>query len=323
VVPTTVDRLGVLTSVRSVVEHSRYVRVDEAAISSLAPGLVRHVQPPAWDAARHHVESGDRGANWLLVLDAINFSFWGTPRWTVEYRGERLDGYWALAAALSRAVDEGVPIGDADYLAALTMDQLAHVLRGSGTIPMLDRRLEHLNQVGDVLRENYDGAFARVIESAAGSASRLVRTLVADFPAFDDVADYRGVEVRFYKRAQLLVSDLYGAYGGEGLGRFTDLDHLTAFADYKLPQVLRHMGILTYRESLAEKVDHRFLFPPGSQEEVEIRAGTIWAIELTRQALASFGSPIRAFELDWWLWHEAQRLAGAMAPYHLVRTVAY
>ena len=35
---TAVDQLGVLTSTRRVVERSRYVRVDEAAIAAVAPG---------------------------------------------------------------------------------------------------------------------------------------------------------------------------------------------------------------------------------------------------------------------------------------------
>lgn len=37
-------------------------------------------------------------------------------------------------------------------------------------------------------------------------------------------------QVFFYKRAQIFVGDLYGAFGGQGLGCFHDIDQLTMFA---------------------------------------------------------------------------------------------
>ena len=316
------DSLGVLGSCRLVAEKSRYVHVDEAALAGLAPGLARRVRPPAWHQRYHWVDGTEKSANWLLVLDALNFSFWGDPRWRVEYRGETLDGYFALAASLTRAVEEGRPLWDARYLSALTTEELGQILGGENVVPLLDRRLEHLHELGDVLQMKYDRWFARAVESCKGSAVRLVQLVAGDFQSFDDVADFKGQEVRFYKRAQLLVSDLYGAFGGERWGRFTDLDQLTVFADYKLPQILRHMGILVYLPSLAEKVDNRFLLPPLSREEVEIRANTVWACELLRGELARHGAALRAFELDWWLWNESQSFPG-MAPYHLCRTIYY
>lgn len=317
------DRLGVLSTTRRVVEQSRYVRVDEAAIASLAPGLARRIQPPVWNAQYHWVEGSDRGANWLLVLDALNFSFWGEPRWQVEYRGETLNGYHALAAALSRAMDDGVPIADASYLANLTDGELRQVLRGTNTIPMLDRRVEHLVEVGELLLREYEGSFARAIQACGHSAVRLVQLLADKLVSFNDIAEHGGREVRFYKRAQILAADLYGAFKGEGLGRFDDIEQLTAFADYKLPQVLHHLGLLTYLPSLIEKIDSRFLLPAGSKEEVEIRACTIWAVELLRQALGRHGSTLRTFELDWWLWSEGQRFGASDRPYHVTRSVFY
>jgi hypothetical protein len=317
------DQLGVLTTARRVVERSRYVHIDDAALAALAPGLARRVEVPAWHPSYHFVDGTEKTATWLLVLDALNFSFWGEPRWRVEYRGELLNGYTALAAALTRAVEEGVPITDATYLATMTAADLAHVLRGESTIPMLDRRLENLHEVGDLLLRKYEGSFGRAIQACTGSAVRLVRLLVDELLSFDDIADHSGAEVRFYKRAQILTADLHGAFRGESFGRFDDLDQLTAFADYKLPQILRHMGILLYIPSLDQKIEARFLLPAGSREEVEIRANTVWAVELLRRALTRHGSTLRAFELDWWLWNEAQRFGPSDQPYHLSRTIYY
>jgi hypothetical protein len=318
-----VDQLGVLTSTRDVVERSRYVHLDEGAIAAIAPGLARRIVAPEWVGKHHFVDGTERTANWLLVLDALNFSFWGEPRWRVEIGGETLDGYWALAASLKRAVEEGVPITDAEYLSTMTLADLSHVLRGENTIPMIERRLENLHEVGDTLLAKYQGSFARMIEECNGSAARLIDRLVTDFLSFDDVAEYQARVVRFYKRAQILVADLHGAFGGDRWGRFTDLDQLTAFADYKLPQILRHMGLMSYIASLAEKVDNRFLLPPGCVEEIEIRANTVWAVETLRRELLRQGSDLTAYQIDWWLWNEAQRFGPNDRPYHLVRTVNY
>jgi hypothetical protein len=129
--------------------------------------------------------------------------------------------------------------------------------------------------------------------------------------------------VFFYKRAQIFAADLYGAFKGKEWGQFTDIHKLTAFADYKLPQVLRHLGILNYGQSLAQKVDQKVLLGPGSQGEVEIRANTVWSVELIRQELERKGKGLKAFEIDWILWNLGQRAEFKVRPYHRTATVFY
>jgi len=318
------DDRGVLASTAYVVKHAQLVSINPTAVAAVAARLAGGAfYLPPWDATLHFADGTARTANYVLVLDALNFSFWGESRWRIEYHGRVLDGYWALAAALKRAVEDGVPLLEADYLAGLTRPDLAHILRGEGDIPLLEERLANVHEVGRVLGTRYGGRFAAAIEAAQGSALRLVRRIIADFASFDDVARYDNRMVRFYKRAQICVADLYGAFGGQQWGRFDDLDRLTAFADYKLPQIMRHYGILEYGPPLAERVDARVPIPAGSPEEVEIRAGTIWGVEYLRRALARRGRPMRAFELDWYLWDLSQHEAGALPPYHRTRTIFY
>jgi hypothetical protein len=98
---------------------------------------------------------------------------------------------------------------------------------------------------------------------------------------------------------------------------------LTAFADYKLPQVLRHLGILNYSPELAQMVDNQVLLSPGSAEEIEIRANTIWAVEVIRQELERCGRKTRAFEIDWLLWNMGQEDTYRAKPYHRTVTIFY
>jgi hypothetical protein len=98
------------------------------------------------------------------------------------------------------------------------------------------------------------------------------------------------------------------------------MEELTVFADYKLPQVLRHVGVLQYASDLAEKVDRMVSLDPGSEEEVEIRANTIWAVELIRQEMKRLGKDVRSSDIDWLLWNLGQEDRFRAKPYH--RTVS-
>jgi hypothetical protein len=61
----------------------------------------------------------------------------------------------------------------------------------------------------------------------------------------------------------------------------------------------------------------------GSPEEVEIRANTIWAVELIRKELALLRKGLRAFEVDWILWNMSQDPAFKTKPYHRTVTIFY
>jgi hypothetical protein len=324
------DRLGVLTSTAPVVRAARRVRIEPAALAALAARWAEGDWPRHTELnALHFRDGGERTANWVLLLDALNFCFWGEPkgpRWRVEWRGQTLDGYAALAAALSRALDEGHPLWDAAYLARQDDRTLADILRPAANCPMIPlftERLESAREVGRVLLERYDGQFARTIERCDGSAVELALLLAREFPSFNDVAAWQGEPVRFFKRAQICVADLREAFADTGWGAFTDLDRLTAFADYKLPQLLRRLGALTYAPELAEQVDASVPLLAGSAMEVEIRAATVWAVELLRCELAERGTSQTSSAIDYRLWAESQTPDPELRPYHRTRTQFY
>ncbi|MBO0790915.1 MAG: hypothetical protein J2P36_08205, partial [Ktedonobacteraceae bacterium] len=164
--------------------------------------------------------------------------------------------------------------------------------------------------------------FARVIEEAGGSAVRLALLLAEQFSSFNDVATYRQHTIRFLKRAQICAADVHNAFAGQQWGTFTDYDQLTAFADYKLPQILRHQKVLEYDAELARRIDNQELIAAGSEEEVEIRAATIWACELLRREVQRRGYQANAADIDQQLWVAAQNTA-SMLPYHRTRTLYY
>lgn len=320
--------LSVLSSCLAVVEHSKHVHIDTEAISDLLANSSDHqISPLALGPAPYHFfDSTAATAEWIFLADTLNHCFWpdvDSPLWTVHYNDEELSGYWALAASLKRAMEEGFSIHRATTLANLDSETLAHIFRGRGQIPLFAERLLNLRQAGQVLLDRFQGSFVHVLEEVAGSAIELIDLLAEEFPSFNDTATYGGKKVYFYKRAQLLVHDLYTTFSGQSWGNFSDLDHLTCFADYKLPQVLRHLGILHYKPKLADLIQNLVHIPAGSPEEVEIRATTIWAVELLRQELTSQGFRVNSPQLDTWLWHLGQEDAYRALPYHRTRTIFY
>ena len=51
------------------------------------------------------------------------------------------------------------------------------------------------------------------------------------------------------------------------------MNEVTMFADYRVPQILLHLGVLEYSPSLLNKIKLKEEIPFGSEEENEIRAG--------------------------------------------------
>jgi hypothetical protein len=309
----------ILKAVGRVVELAEHVAIDEQALRDCARELARQHLASGWDRRYHLCDLIERTVQYLFLLDCLNFCFWPEPRW----RYGELNGYLALATALKEAVARDSRVLDAAFLAQLDEKVFQRVLQGDGEIPLLRERVAVLREAGTMLQTKYGGHAVMLVEQAGCSAVRLVELLTEDFSSFRDETVYRGEKVYFYKRAQIFCADLYGAFGGQRWGEFSDIDKLTAFADYKVPQVLRHLGILRYSSELAGMIDRREELGAGSDEEIEIRACTIWAVELLKYELERLGCRLRSFEIDWLLWNLGQREEFRQRSYHRVQTIFY
>ncbi len=217
-----------------------------------------------------------------------------------------------------------------EFLSALTEVDLLQITQGETAtrMPMLAERLSILKRLGAKLERD---AHALVSElTAGGAALDLAYQLSDELPGFDDTAVYDDLQIAFLKRAQLVVCDLNYLLVKHGHQSLAQMDELTAFADYKIPQFLRHKNVLHYDHNLTNKVDHQIEIAPGSKEEIEIRAATIVAVEKLRQALATGNTSPNACDLDNRLWlagqngEKSETLGNsAPKPYHRCRTIYY
>ena len=323
------ENLPVLSSLRPLISRCRRVafhpeRLD-AAVELWEDALSGR---SIWYHPCHYFDGTEETLRWIFVLDVLNHCFWpdkGKPVWTVSYKGRDYSGYWGLAASLKRALERDFPISNPEYLAELSERDLRSIFSGTdeAEIPLLEERLVSLREAGQAILSRWQGDIVHLLEETRGSAVETVQQVVASFASFQDQADYRGRTVYFWKRAQLFVADVHAAFAGEGWGKFDDLAELTAFADYKLPQVLREMGLISYHPDLAKQVDLRENLAAGGEEEVEIRAMTIWAVDALKEALGRRGKAVTSSAVDQWLWQLGQLEPFRRRPYHRCRTIYY
>lgn len=82
------------------------------------------------------------------------------------------------------------------------------------------------------------------------------------------------------------------------------------FADYRVPQILHHLRILTYPGSLIRKLRKGKLLEPGTREEMSLRAASIIAVERVRTEMITSGSEreVSSVLIDFYLWDLAKKL---------------
>jgi hypothetical protein len=259
-------------------------------------------EPPALDAERHYLEgSPEDVAQYLLILDAINFGSGWFPLLKKRVGGGRISGYYTVAWALADHVRaNGVPSNG--RLRAMTADEIAGILGQPRSLELMSLFAQALRELGRFLgaRTALD-----LVAEAGGSAERLAGLLAGGMPMFAD----RG----FYKRAQIVPSDLALA----GVATFADLQRLTIFADNLVPHVLRLDGVLRFDAELEAHIDSGALLPMDERER-EIRACAVHACELLAERLN-----VAPRALDTWLWNKGQGETYKARPRHRTRTVFY
>lgn len=120
--------------------------------------------------------------------------------------------------------------------------------------------------------QKYQCSFTNVLEAADHSAAALVNLLAEDFSCFNDVNRFENRKsVRFLKRAQICVADLWAAFEGEGYGHFDDIDKITIFADYRIPQMLNTLGCLWYSPLLESAIRQKKIIESGHRWEIQLR----------------------------------------------------
>jgi hypothetical protein len=301
--------MSVLDDVRAhaarLAASARHVRIveDPPALSHYARSLpLERLRAPELDPLTHYLGEPDATLAYFVALDAINF---GSGYFPHLRKRTGLSGYFTVAASLKDAwpmtVEDLRRLRPSDCACIFGQTSPDHAIN-----ELLGLFARALNDLGELIAARYRGSFRALIETSNHSAEQLV-PLLAEMPFYRDVG--------FYKRAQLTAADL----SITGVTRFDDLERLTIFADNLVPHVLRVDGVLEYDADLLARINREDLIAAGSQEEQEIRACALHAVELLRTHLDG----ITSMQLDYVLWNRGQEPAYKALPRHRTRTVFY
>ncbi|KAF2842434.1 hypothetical protein M501DRAFT_417572 [Patellaria atrata CBS 101060] len=272
-----------------------------------------------WSDHPYHPKTKDESTvDFIFTLDLLNFSFWSErsteERFAVEFEGKKWTGYASLTASLQRALEENIPITDPSFWIneeECTEEVLRNVFRSATEeeIPLFDKRVACLREAGRVLDE-------------------VVNLLASNFECFRDEGRFDGRSVRFQKRAQIFVADLWAAFDGDGYGRFDDIDTITMFADYRIPQMLHTLGCISYSPWLDGKIRRLELVESGSSAEMQIRGCSIWCVELLRREIVHNhpDAKVNAILIDYFLYDtikEIEKEGLEQMPHHRTRSIWY
>lgn len=316
----------VLASTKFVVNNAKDVKINIVRIKEIARIWIKQdITFPDWPKEMH-LESNDvrKKLDYLILLDGLNFCFWQKDqkdKWRIQYKGNEYNGYFSLSLALKVFYENNPEKANYTYFSTISFSRFKKILDGRGNLLLMKERWLTLRAISKVMIHKYGGDSLLFIKMAKNKFANIV-PMIAKLPSFNDVTKYRGRNVIIWKRAQILACDIYGAFNGTGPGKFTDRSYLTAFADYKVPQILHTLGLIEYSDVLVNKIKNSTEIKAGGKEEVEIRAATIWAVEYMRREIKKLGKNMFSFEIDWVLWNNAKNEDMAL-PYHHTKTVFY
>ena len=328
---------------RALCESSAVITIDADAAAAFAAQLdLKEVRqkPPA--APANSDEDEERSAALLIAWNAINFSYYpddGKMRWHWQAsdgseHGVDDEANGVVAALITLNSGKEMRLADPSFLSSVSASAVRETIfkpaPGAGELPLSEERAAALRELGDGLAR-LRCTPRGLVQSAGGSAARFVATLCREFPLYSDVqndptASAPHTTLAFHKRAQLCASMLHGR---AVCGGFTDPEALTVFADYRVPQLFRasDVGVLSLAPRLATLIDDATPIARGSEDEVSIRAATIWAAALVGDALRKRGGAgdITQAQLDYFLWRTAVKrdVAGELPAFHRTRCTAY
>lgn len=300
-------------SYKHVCDNSKHVCINYEKIDQLIDNIDTSTMRYWLDSNPYEIMNMDLKdlIDFLLIYHTIgDYCFWGEPKWEIETTNGKLDGSYAIMFLIINRfkIDKNF---DMSY------DDFKIMLKGNVEIPLLNDRYNNLVEMNNFLKKHQKSFFEMVKDLTKDA--ELLEFIVNNLSYFEDFSNYDGKKVLFYKRAQLLTSDILHVMRAKG-NLNTDYSQLIGCADYKIPQVMRCYGMLEFSQELAYKVDNKIELPEGLIEETEIRANTLAVINYIYEKL---DRTIPRMDINDSIWLLGQDKSKMIKPYHRTLTKHY
>ena len=318
----------VLHSIRPVIENLENVSIDHVQLTTEAKKLSTFNYEIK--VANNQDKRPEDIIRKTMLINTLNFAFTDFEsqiKYALNVGDNTFSDTDAMVYQIDQAVEVGIDFYDGHYLRDITETTFKSIFRANIEMPMSKEKTDVLNQVGQILVDEYKGDWLNFVKSGPKklyqNGEGLIERLVSQFERFRDTSIYLGEEVHFLKLAQLAFWGIHRELGKYGDFYIEDMENMTAFADYIVPVALEKMKIITYSEKLKNKIEQGVLIESDSIEEIEIRAATLFVTaQLTEEInkLKLEEEKIIIPQLDFKLWTDFH---ANKSPHHLTKTIMY
>lgn len=218
-----------------------------------------------------------------FICESMNYCFWGSRLWKTEYNNKEYVGSETLFYLILKKVSKEKGFLDIKNLKNLNKSQFKKIMYSNGQYPdLLNTRYKTFKETVKFIYEKGDLFFEELF--AIKTDVDLLNYIVKNISHFNDYANFKGKTIHFNKRAILLVNDLF-RLSKTIRKNIKNINHLTGGADYAIPRIFRDAGIFVYNKKLANKIDSKKKLRHNSRMEIEIRANTLYVIEIIKKFL--------------------------------------
>ncbi len=305
-----------LSKIKYVVDNSEYVKINMDNLNNYALTL-NNFNDTYWLNGYKLDITEKEYILFMFLVESMNFCFWKEPFIQIEFDGKLHKRSMALFYAMLDRVVKDKSFLDINNLMNITESDLALILNGDKNMPMLNERYHNLKETITIIYNKKDKFYDELF--SIRDTDSLLNHIVDTFPNFQDISNYKEETIPFYKRATLLVHDLYNI-SNTIKTNISNVDCLLGCADYGIPRTLRFYGVLEYNPYLSNMVDSKQLIEAHSNLEVEIRANMLYALELIKDKLEYRGIMVNSITLDNMIWISGRNID---TPHHLTITTFY
>lgn len=257
-----------------VYENSTNVHIIEEKIEFVSKEVM-NISPNRYeDVVLNNIDENDF-IKYFIICNALNFCLEDNQvKWKYNIDDKLYNNQYALYYAVAKSINNGQDLLNPNYLRTISFKDTNDIF-SPYEIPMLIERNSVLHNLGNELKR-----FNNIKDYLISSSDiDLFNKITNYFSTFKDTCNYKGKEITFGRNAIQLINDLYNNIPSIN-DSITNLDNLLAPSDSKLANILRSLGVLDYTY-----VDRNIIVIHGSNEEAEIRANSLYSIELIKKKI--------------------------------------
>ena len=290
-----------MDNIEYVVNNSKNVKINLEMISSIVDKFDNHYHYVHWSSYdKYFVTMSEKELIlFSFILESLNFCFWPNYDWKVKYNDKEYLGSDALLFVLLKAVKNKKIELNIESLYNLTKNDFLSFMKQNSTYPvLLDERFESLKETINVIYHNKN--FWNELFSLKTDID-LEQYIINNFSNYKDSSFYHKKEIIFNKRCRLLIGDLF--YVSRTIHKnISNISQIKGCADYSLPRFFREINLINYSDKLIKIIDNGIELEHGCDFEIEIRATTLYLLEVIKKELKKRKIILNSLELDNILW---------------------